>query len=57
VIPEWAAVAIAAGAAVMVFGLTGAGDYDAEHAAAAEYRENVCAGTWPDFKDLSPRCD
>ena len=42
---------------LLVFGLVGASDYEAEQAEADYYASMVCEGLWPDYENRNPSCE
>ena len=50
---RWAVAVLLAG----IIGLVGAMDYEDEVLQEKHYIEMVCAGHWPDYKDISPECE
>ena len=42
---------------VGIIGLVGAMDYEDEVLQEKHYIEMVCAGHWPDYKEISPECE
>ena len=43
--------------AVMLIVMVGSMSYQDEIEAERVYVENVCAGAWPDYRDLKPDCE
>ena len=41
---------------LFILGFAGRGDYEAELAQDLFYEKMVCAGAWPDYKNLAPEC-
>lgn len=42
---------------LLVFGLVGASDYEAEKLQADHYTTMVCDGLWPDYEQRNPTCE
>ena len=40
-----------------VLGLVGNMDYEDQVLEQKQYAKMVCAGHWPDFNDISPKCE
>jgi hypothetical protein len=42
---------------LLVFGLVGSSDYEAEVAQEELYTSMVCEGLWPDYENRNPNCE
>jgi hypothetical protein len=42
---------------LLVLGIAGTGDIEAEQDSARLYTEMVCKGSWPDYEGRKPQCD
>lgn len=53
----WTVIIIVIILMVFLIGLVGRNDYEDELAAEAFYKEMVCKGLWPDYKNLGVDCE
>ena len=41
---------------LLIIGLVGNLDFESERIAEEQYLKDVCSGTYPDYKNLKPKC-